>query len=189
MKQKVNRCEYGHVNAEKRKQLLGAISMVVIALAVFVLGMALNKGDKRNIFTVLSVLFVLPWARYMCTLIVLLPFRTPPEKQYESVKSKLPKGAVLLADYVFSSKETVLGLSYLVLTEHELIGLVFRKKANGARVQAYLSEVLKKRGIAGKVIIFEEEEAFLKRLIKCEETKKGEEEFSELIETLRSLAV
>lgn len=189
MKQKANRCEYGHINAEKRKLILGAVLMVVLALAVFFLGLALNKWEKRNIFSVLAVLFVLPWARYVSTLVIMLPFRTPAREQYEKVQKNLAEGVILISDYVFSSKESVMGLSFLVLTGHELIGLTAREKEKPQKIQEYMSELLKRQGIAGKVTIYDNEAAFLKKVSGVTEAARTEEEMSELFELLRSMAV
>lgn len=189
MRQKAKRCEYGHIDAEKRRLLFGAILMVVIAIAVFFLGLLLNKWEKRNIFSVFAVLFVLPWARYVSTLVVMLPFRTSPKAQYEKVSEKLPEGAVLISDYVFSSRESVMGLSYLVLTGHELIGLIAREKEKAQKIQEYLTELLKRQGFSGKVTICDNEASFLKRLSGILEAARTEEEMSELFELLRSMAV
>ena len=55
---KIERCNYGRINYEKRRLLLGALLMVAIGVAVFVLGLLLNKFEKRNIFTVAAVCMV-----------------------------------------------------------------------------------------------------------------------------------
>lgn len=185
----IKRCEYGHINSEKRKQLLGTLLMIAIGVALFVVGLLLNKNEYKNIFTVVAVCMVLPMARHLTTVIILLPYQTPEKTLYERVKEQMPEGAVLFSDYVFTSGERVMGLSFFVLTEHEYIGLAASKKEKLTRIQEYLAGALKKRGMSGKVTLCMNQEEFLDKLKKCDTVTKKEEERQELLDFLRSLAV
>lgn len=186
---RIERCEYGHVQATKCKNLLGAVLMVAIGVAIFVVGLCLNDFDKKNIFTVIGVLFVLPMARYLTTWIVLAPYRTPEKTLYEKVNKAIPQGSILFSDYVFTSGERAMGLSFFVLTGNELVGLTARKKEKTEKIKTYLSTELKRRGISGKVVLCEDEELFFAELRKIREATKTGEEMQELVEFLRSLAV
>ncbi len=186
---KIERCEYGHIRAQKTKQLCGALLMIAVGVAVFILGLCLNKFEKRNIFTVLAVLFVLPMARYLCTWFVMLPYKTPEKEQYDKVKAVVPEGSTLFSDYLFTSGERAMGLSFLVLTGHKLIGLAAREKENTEKITEYLSSELKRRGIPGKVVVYKETERFLTEVKKADAATRTEEEWTELTDFLRSLAV
>ncbi|MCH5273383.1 MAG: hypothetical protein J1E35_06895 [Lachnospiraceae bacterium] len=188
MRQK-KKCEYGYVKSQKQRMILGALLMVFIGVAVFVLGLVLNKFEKANIFTIVAVLFVLPMARYLTTWIILLPFHTPESAFYEKVKEQMPEGAVLFSDYVFTSGERVMGLSFFVLTDNEYIGLAARKKEKLANIREYLTGALKKRAIPGKVVLCGEPEEFLAKLKKVQKVTKSKEDRQELLDFLRSLAV
>ncbi len=52
------------------------IAIIVIALAIFGIGLLLNKMSRANIFTVLAILCVLPWAKQLVALIVLFPYHS-----------------------------------------------------------------------------------------------------------------
>jgi len=185
----IKRCEYGHINSEKKKLLFGTLTMIAVGVAIFVLGLCLNKFEHKNIFTVAAVCMVLPMARYLCTFIILLPYKTPERALYEKVKEQMPKGSVLLSDYVFTSGERAMGMSFFVLTDHEYIGLAASEKEKLTKIQSYLSDSLKKRGIPGKVVLCTNPEEFLAKLRKSEEVTKTEEERQELLDFLCSLAV
>ena len=185
----IKKCEYGHINSEKKKLLLGTLIMIAIGVAIFVLGLCLNKFDHKNIFTVVAVLFVLPMARYLCTLIILLPYQTPDKELYDLVKEYMPKGSTLFSDYVFTSGERAMGMSFFVLTEHEYIGLLASEKEKQTKIQDYLTDSLKKRGIPGKVVLCTNPEVYFTKLKKGQEVTKSEEERQELLDFLRSLAV
>lgn len=186
---RIERCEYGRINAEKRKNIIGALSMVAIGVAIFILGLCLNKFEKTNIFTVVAVLFVLPMARYLTTVIVLLPYKTPDKVLYEQVKSVVPQGSILFSDYVFTSGERAMGMSFFALTGNELIGLAVSGKEKTEKMKEYLSAELKRRAIPGKVIIHKEQDKFLSALKKIDVATRTETEMQELVEFLRSLAV
>lgn len=186
---RIERCEYGRINAEKKKNIIGALTMVAIGVAIFVLGLCLNKFEKTNIFTVVAVLFVLPMARYLTTVIVLLPYKTPDKILYEKVKEAMPEGSVLFSDYVFTSGERAMGMSFFVLTGNELIGLAMSEKEKTEKMENYLATELKRRQIPGKVTVHKEQEKFFSALKRIEKASRTEEEMQELIEYLRSLAV
>lgn len=186
---RIERCEYGRIRGEKRRNLTGVLCMIAIGVAIFILGLFLNKFDKRNIFTVVAVLFVLPMARYLSTLLVMLPYKTPEKALYEKVKEAIPKGSILFSDYLFTSSERAMGMSFFVLTGHELVGLAASDKEKTDKITGYLSAELKKRGIPGKVVVFREQERFLAELKKIPEAAKTEAEMQEAVEFLRSLAI
>ncbi len=186
---KKERCEYGHIRETKRKNLIGTLTMIGIGLAIFILGLCLNKFQYRNIFTIIAVLFVLPMARYLTTLIVVLPYHTPEESLYLKVKEVMPEGSVLFSDYVFTSRERAMGMQFFVLTGNELVGLLASEKEKEDMILQYLSEGMKIRGIPGKIKLYKEEGRFLEELKKITEATKSKEEMEELIEYLRSLAI
>ena len=60
MKKPMTKGSFEYIKQRKKRQLSLTLLMFGIALGIFVLGLALNKFDKRNIFTVFAVLAVLP---------------------------------------------------------------------------------------------------------------------------------
>ncbi len=186
---RVERCEYGRIREVKRKNITGMLCMIAIGVAIFVLGLFLNKFDKRNIFTVVAILFVLPMARYLSTLLVTLPYKTPDKALYERVKETVPKGSILFSDYLFTSPERAMGMSFFVLTGNELIGLATSEKEKTEKMTEYLSTELKRRAIPGKVTVHKEQDKFFSALKRIDAATRTEEEMQELIEFLRSLAV
>lgn len=54
---KISRGELGYLEYKKKKAVLGTVAMAVIGLAIFIIGLLLNKMSNKNIFTVVAVLF------------------------------------------------------------------------------------------------------------------------------------
>ena len=186
---RIERCEYGRIRWEKRKLFVGVLSMIAIGIAIFVLGLFLNKFEKRNIFTVVAILFVLPMARYLATLLIMLPHKTPERTLFDQVQKVQPKGSILLSDYLFTSSQCPMCLSFFVLTGHELIGLTESKKEKSDKIRDFLSGELKRREIPGKVVLYDDKNRFTDALKMIPEATKTEEDMQELLEFLRSLAV
>ena len=63
----------GYIDAQKKSRIMKTLLYVLIGIAIFVLGLCLNKFEKSNIFTVIAVLMVLPAAKALISVIVLLP--------------------------------------------------------------------------------------------------------------------
>ena len=75
--------EYGYITKSKKIDLIKMAIYIVIALAIVVVGLLLNKMSIQNIFTVVAILFVLPWARVLVEFIMLFPYHTPDKAQNE----------------------------------------------------------------------------------------------------------
>ena len=54
--------EYGYIRRQKRVRLIKTILFFALAFAVFFVGVYLNHGDKRNIYTVIAMVGVIPSA-------------------------------------------------------------------------------------------------------------------------------
>ena len=67
---------FEYINKKKKRKIIMVIAIIVIALAIFGVGLLLNKMSRANIFTVLAILCVLPWAKQLVALIVLFPYHS-----------------------------------------------------------------------------------------------------------------
>lgn len=80
------RGEYGYIAARKKKTLLGTIIIALIGVAIFLVGLFLNKMSNRNLFTIIAVLAVLPAAKQLVAFIVLFPFKTTQKRTLSESK-------------------------------------------------------------------------------------------------------
>ena len=112
---KADKMEYGYINQKKRQLLLQMCSVLLMGVCVFLLGLLLNKWEWTNIFTVGAILFVLPAARYLTVLILMLPYHSPSRQEYESLAAMAKGHGLLLSDLVFTSTERAMHLDYMVL--------------------------------------------------------------------------
>ena len=74
-KQKLERGNYGYLKQKKQGALTHTILMVLIGVAIFVVGLLLNKMEARNVFTIVAICMVLPAAKSFVSVIVLFPYK------------------------------------------------------------------------------------------------------------------
>lgn len=183
-KTKFEKCEYGYLNWQKRRQFFAVIVQVLIAVAIFAIGYILNDNSKNNVFTIIAVLWVLPMAKHLVAVIILLPYRTPSAELYETVMNTARPDAFVFSDYVFTSQEKVMYLSSMVVQGNEIIGLIGREKENISYIKSYLERSMKQRGLPYKISICTEEAEYFKKI---KATASEAEEEAVLMETLAFL--
>ena len=188
-KTKFEKCEYGYLNWQKRRQLLAVMVQILIAVAIFLIGYVLNDNSNKNVFTIIAVLFVLPMAKHLVTVIILLPYRTPSAELYETVMNTARADAFVFSDYVFTSQEKVMYLSSMVVQGDEMIGLVGREKENVSYIKSYLERSMKQRNLPYKITICTEEATYLKKIKETVSEAEEEAILMEALEFLRAGAV
>ena len=109
-KQKLERGQYGYLKQRKQKALYGTFLMVLIGVAIFVLGLLLNKMEATNLFTVIAVCMVMPAAKYFVSYVVLFPYKPMDAETKERLDSYAKDGDNVLYDVVFTSSEKVMHL-------------------------------------------------------------------------------
>ncbi len=173
----------GYIKKRKRMQILYTLVIILISLALFFIGLAVTKTTK-NLMTVAAVLGVLPGAKSLVAVIILLPYKSLDTAKAESFAGFCPKGAETYADMVFSSPEHVMHMDYLCVNGRECVGFTpdYRKTD---RIEKYFTETMRKQGVSIHMKVFAKEADFVKRL---ESLKDSEEpipkELQEWIEAI-----
>ncbi len=181
--------EYGYIAKSKRIDVIKMLLYVGVALAVFGLGLILNKMSYENIFTVLAILFVLPWARVLVEFIVFFPYSTPSKEQYDKVASAIGEDAVLASDMVITSTEKSMGLSFLVMGNGYVVGLVMNQKQNVDEIQNYLRKGVNNWSDKYCVKMYSNFNEFLKDVKEAKEKEITEKERENVEKFIFSLVV
>lgn len=170
--------DYRYLENRKKKALIGVFVMIASGLAVFIIGLLLNKMSNRNIFSVVAVLFVLPGAKFLVRLIVTFPYHSVDRQTYERAKKHTDGKMVLYTDMLITSSEKVMYLSFIAVGNNHVVALLGNGKQEVAYIRKYLSDGIKNWGEGYKVKVLEDEKAFLKEIdsIKSEDVNKEEEQ-------------
>ena len=80
---------FEYIKKKKKRKIIMVVAIIVIAAAIFGIGLLLNKMSRANIFTVLAILCVLPWAKQLVALIVLFPYHSVSRERYDKARKCL----------------------------------------------------------------------------------------------------
>ncbi len=156
--------EAGYIDSKKKYELIMALAIFAVAAAIFVIGLALNKWEKGNIFTVIAAIFIIPMARFMTTYIMFRPFRSVSQEKADEVEKNAKPGSIIYADYIMTSEKKAMMLAFLVVTSDKLIGVLGREQEDVLDVRNYLQDMVTRRGYDYKVTIAEDYPKFFSLL-------------------------
>lgn len=190
-KQKLERGEYGYLKQRKNRALLGTFLMVLVGLAIFGLGLLLNKMEATNIFTVIAICMVMPAAKFFVSYVVMFPYQPITPETKERLASYAKEGDTILYDVVFTSSEKVMHLDCIYVTGHQIIGYTSRGKDNIQLMQEYLKKECKIRGLSYAVYLATEEKQIKDRMkLRGEESADTNTEAKEeVLSMLRTFTV
>lgn len=186
---KVRKGEFGYLNRRKKGALLWIILLVVIALAIYIAGLLLNKMSNRNVFTIIAILFALPIAKQLVAVIVLFPYHSVGQERYRKAVDHLPEKMELMTDLVITSTEHVMHLDFLVLGQNQVLGLLGDGKQQLSEVRSYLKNGVHNWGSGYKVKIVDSEKLFLQELQTIPKAEADPEEEERVRSYLYSLIV
>ncbi len=189
--QKLERGEYGYLKQRKQKALSGTILMVLIGIAIFVVGLLLNKMEATNLFTVIAVCMVMPAAKYFVSYVVLFPYKPMSLETKERLASYAREKDSVLYDVVFTSSEKVMHLDCIYVTGHQIIGYTSRAKDRTQVIQEYFKKEVKNRCLSYAVYMATEEKQIKDRMkLRGEEqAEQSAEAKGEVLSMLRTFTV
>ncbi len=133
------KCGCGYIHKQKIFQSLMILLFIAIGIGLFLIGLAIT-GTRANVFTVLGILMVLPGAKRVIALVVMLPYRSVEQERFDKIKEMVSEDAVLLTDYVFTSTEKIMHLDFVIVDQGNIIGVKDAKKKNAEYMQEYLQK-------------------------------------------------
>ena len=150
---------YGDRSRYKRTMIIGAVAILAFIIILMIHGMV-RFGTRKNIFTLMAILAVLPFAKIISILSTLLPNPSlTPEKA--GVLAGVSGEAEVLYDVVFATEKTVFPIDCILLEEGRLLVLAPVKDKKRSMLQDYLKDFMKKQGYTKCTVKIEDDyEAF-----------------------------
>lgn len=184
---RVEKGNQGYISSRKKVDLIWLLAFIVLGVAIFFVGYFITK-TRANIFTVLAVLMVLPGAKRMVALFVMLPRKSVSKEQYEKVKNAVGEGT-LFTDYVFTSTEKIMHLDFLVIKNGNVLGVIAPSKQDVDYMKKYVTDSVHKVSTHFHVKFFDDDEALLKQLEKLSQVEADAEREEVLLDFLRASIV
>lgn len=187
MTMRVEKGEQGYICSRKRRDLIWLLAFVIIGIAIFLAGYFITK-TRANIFTVLAVLMVLPGAKRVVALFVMIPRKSVPKDRYEKVKAAVGEGT-LYTDYVFTSTEKIMHLDFLLVKNGNVLGVVASSKQDVPYMKKYITESVHKISSNFHVKIYDNDETFLKQVARLTHIEADAGQEKALLEFLHASIV
>ena len=176
MAKKMEKGEYGYLKHRKLTGTVHFLLLVAAGVLLFFVGLLLNKWDVKNIFTILAILMVLPTARVLVSLIILIPSKQSDKKTKDLIDTYKRDNDVLFYDPVFTSSEHVMHLNALLISGHQVVGFtVSPEKKN--KTEEYFKKEFSARNLNMIYFYADSEKEFASRMKKrAEEGTLSEKE-------------
>ena len=185
----IEKGSFHYIKRRKMRQCIISVLMFGIAFGLYFLGLALNKNDKANVFTIFAVLFMLPSVKMLISYIVLLPFQSVSQEEYDEVMEATPIGVTVYTDVVFSSTEKIMKLKFIAIDHHSVICYGTDEKVK-KYIREYLKDGLRKRGYQFQFELVDSFASFKKKVSKMSLTpEQMTEEYEEVRAYIYSLMV
>ncbi|MCQ2506435.1 MAG: hypothetical protein MJ113_04570 [Lachnospiraceae bacterium] len=155
--------EYGYLNERKRRVFLHLLFLLCVAALIFVLGLALNKWQTNNIFTVIAILFVLPGARTLINFIVMAPYKKMSNEEFQELKALERSGWDIYYDAVFSTPEKIRRAKCMIFTGESL--LIYLDKDEVKIIDDYFSNIFNKRMSDVRLFVTGEKQSFIRAIM------------------------
>ncbi len=137
---KIQKGEFGYLKNKKVRQTLYLLALLLVAVAIFILGLALNKWQVRNIFTIVAILMILPITRVFVSLVILIPYKNITDEDKNVIEGLKRENDDLFYNLVFTSSEHVMHLDALLVTGHQAVGLFRDKKGKREKTEEYFKK-------------------------------------------------
>lgn len=179
----MNKGDYGYLASLKKKNLLISLGIGALMALVIGIGLWLNKGDIKNIYTVVGILFALPVARFLSVFFVVMPFKPMEQGEKEEILEKNSHAGSdqFLWNLVLSSQDKVRHFPCIIWSDHHVVAW-YEGKDQG--YETYLSNMMKNNCHRVTVKVLNEKDSFLKEAKKTNFGVTSEEEWERIKETI-----
>lgn len=158
---KGTKCEFGYIQKQKVFQSLMLLLFVAVGVGLFVAGLLIT-GTRANIFTVLGILMVLPAAKRIIALVVMVPRRSVEKERYDRMRETVSEEGILYTDYVFTSPDKIMSFDFLIIQDQNVMGILSEKKQEEAYILDYLQKGVDSQASGYQVKLFPSDEEFYK---------------------------
>lgn len=176
--------EFGYIRRQKRVRFIRTLILFAIAFAVFLAGYILNHGDRRNIYTVIAVVGVIP-AAMACVSTIMMWLRKPMDaslyREICEASGELP----MQYELFLTTREKNLYLDAALVTADQVIGYTHEDKsaADIRFFEEHIEKTLRASGYKRSVKIFDGKKQFLSRIAMLSERAPEKGDTDDLVRT------
>ena len=184
---RIEKGNLGYIKDRKKVSVFWLILCILVGVAIFVAGYYLNNKTRANVFTVVAILMVLPAAKRVIALIVLLRKKGTSKERFDAICQAAPE-ALVKADYVFTSTDKIMHLDILVIRNGFVLGVIAPSRQDVRYLKKYIAECANKAG-GYKAKLFKNDEELIRFLKKSEASEQNPERDEKVWTYLSTLSV
>lgn len=158
----VEKGQYGYIEYRKKVQLIKVLIVLAIIAALLIAGIIIY-GTRNNICTVIAIISVLPMAKFLVTLLVVVKHKKPDERCYQELKEAGDK-LILLSDCIMSCKDKVVYVDFAIVTDSCIYCYTKDSQFDVAYFEKNVAEFIKSCGDTVNVKLLKDFESFKKRV-------------------------
>lgn len=186
---KILKGERIYLSTQKKKGIFYTFLFLLIGIVIFLIGYFLNKKSTANIFTVLAMLMVLPGAKMLTNVIVLMPFHDASVEVEQMLLPLLPERSELISSAVFTSPEKVMNLDFIWAWDGYVYGCLGKENQDLAYIERYLSKGIHNYVDYYEVKMFENKDTFIHAIKMATRKECTRDQREQVINYLLSLII
>ncbi|MCI9546049.1 MAG: hypothetical protein HFH60_05085 [Lachnospiraceae bacterium] len=158
----IRKGEYGYFSWEKKRRAAVTLAMFLLPALLFVTGY-IQTGGRKNLFTFVAILGCLPACKSLVGWLMMMPRKSMSRDSYEEIQKRA--GALLMAyDLYFTTYEKNALVDALAIRGGMVAGLCGKKQEHRTFMEKHIRDMLSSNGFPATVQLFEEPQAFVKKL-------------------------
>lgn len=185
--------EYGYIRSERLRRLVRTVLLFGLAFGIFAIGMVLNKGDRRSIYSIVAAVGCIPGAMSMTGLIMIWLRHPMKEDLYRQISAE-SEGLLMLYELYLTTQDKNMFLDAAAVCGEYVIAYTSEAATQGET--AYMEQHVRRSMQAGAgcrmtVKIYTDLRKFLERLEQLREHRKEEDAQADerKAEVLREIAL
>ncbi len=170
---KVKKGNYGYISSQKKVRFFRSLAALALPLAFFIIGLVLNDGDRKSIYTVIAIVGVIP-ACMSITGMIMMWMRKPMDQVLYREISERAGDLTMAYELYLTTYEKNLFLDASAICGEHVACFTHEKKEHWELVemQKHVSSTLLNNGYKCDVKIFDQKKAFLERIDTLRERKE-----------------
>lgn len=160
----------GYTISHRKWQILKMSLYIVLALAVFILGLAVTKTTK-NLLSIVAILGALPISKEMVGVIMSFKRKPMDQKVYEQIKNKA--GSLeQIYELLFTAYEASYPVDAAVIEGRDVICYTTDASCDVVALQKHLAKMLNANDLKENVKVYKDINKFLDRVADLERREK-----------------
>lgn len=184
--------EYGYMRSQKLIRTLRAAAFFCVIFLLLIIGMRLNHGSRKNIYTVLAMVTAIPFGMAFVSAVMVWMRRDLSRDFYLEAKEIADKMPVYYELFLTTRSHTIYLDATAVADDYVLSYSADAANKNLLqKMENHLVRTLRAQGFSGvEVQILSDEKAFLKKLSEMRTTWQGlTERQDKIADTIRAVAL